>query len=79
MPGWLVNFLPCCTALLQEMRKDWRNVPGSTMIPAYWGQGLQTLHKLEDTITQSAQVYKICALLLRIHVSKAGKHCIRST
>ena len=78
MRGWLVNFLPCCTALLQEMQKDWPtgcNVLGSTMIPAYWDQGLQTLHKLDDA-TLLAQVYKICALLLRLHVLKAGKHCM---
>ena len=78
MRGWLVNFLPCCTVLLQEMQKDWPtgcNVPGSTMIPAYWGQGLQTLHKL-DNATLLAQVYISCALLLRLCVLKAGKHCM---
>ena len=58
MHGWLVNFLPCCTALLQEMQKDCCNVPESTMIPAYWGKGLQTLHSSDDA-TESAQVINI--------------------
>ena len=63
--GWVVDFLPCCTALLQEMQKDWCNAPGCTMIPAYWGQSLQTLHGI-DLATQSAQVHNICAMLLRL-------------
>ena len=62
---WLIHVLLSCAALLQEMEKDWRSALGSTMIPAHWGQGIQTLHKCEDD-SQSAQVHKICAMPLHL-------------